>query len=155
VTNDRVIERSLLGSLLIYLLVMQAVAAYLAYAPAAAPGVSLLRWPTCAIRHYLGIPCPLCFGTTTFILIWRGHWAAALRLDPFVFAIFWLSVVAIPTMAILIASRRPVSHWTARIPKAVWVTVAGTILLALVVNWFYLIITLSGVTPEQVLRASP
>jgi hypothetical protein len=154
-TNDRAVERGILGTVLFYLILAHGVAAYLACTPGDAPLRSVLHLPTCAMRHYVGIPCPLCFGTTTYILIWRGYWGVALRLDPLVFAVFWESALLIPALAFLIVSRYPVSHWTGGISKRAWTAVAGTVGLAVLANWAYLIITLSDTSPEAVLASFP
>jgi hypothetical protein len=154
-TDDRISERGLLGALLVYLALTLGAAACLAYAPQDSSAARAIWWPTCAMRRLAGIPCPLCFGTTTYVLIWRGHGKEALSLNPFAFGLFWLSFAAIPVLSLLMFSRRCASDWMGRIRRPVWVSLAAVVALALVVNWFYLIATQTGVSPEAVLGRFP
>jgi len=154
-TTDRAGERVVLGCILLYLVLALAATAYLAHAPANARGSQILRLPPCAMRHHLGIPCPLCFGTTTFILLWRGYWGAALRLDPLVFAIFWLSGLLVPVLVWEIVSRRPMHRRIGPVSRRAWSALGVTFALLVLMNWLYLIVTLRGVSPDEILRQFP
>ena len=103
------------------------------------------------MRAYLHIPCPLCFGTTTYILIWRGYWGAALRLDPLVFVIFWLSLVLIPALLWDLVSPRALRRLIGPVPRRVWWALGATFAVLVLLNWLYLIATLRGVSPEEIL----
>jgi len=151
--TNRGIERAVLGGLLFYVILLHGLSAYLAHSLANPPFPAAL--PKCLMRSLLGIPCPLCFGTTTMILIWRGYWGAALRLDPFVFALFWLSVLIVPALGFLLVSRQVAVHWLGAIPRRIWRALAIAFALALVGNWLYLIATLSGTSPEEILGKFP
>lgn len=154
-TTDRMAERVVLGAILLYLILALATTAYLAHAPADFPRSHFLHLPPCAMRLYLGIPCPLCFGTTTYVLLWRGYWGVALRLDPLVFAIFWLSVVSVPVLVWETVSRHPLRHRIGPVPRRVWLALGGTLAGLVLLNWFYLIATLRGVSPDELLRQFP
>jgi len=153
--SNRTVERSILGVFLFSLILAHSVAFSLASLPGDAPMRWALSRPTCAMRALVGIPCPLCFGTTTFILTWRGYWGAAFRLDPLIFVMFWLSVVVIPVLGFLIFSPKSAGHWVGLIPRRLWVTTIAIIGLAVFANWFYLIATLSDVSPREVLARCP
>jgi len=140
--RERLVERVVLGAGAFYIFLTLAVSAYLAYAPpdGALRGI-LGKLPPCAMRHNLGIPCPLCFGTTTYILIWRGRFWAALRLDPFVFVLFWVSIVLLFGLVFLAVSRRPASYWLGGVPARRWALAAAVVGALFLLNWVYLVFT--------------
>lgn len=133
------LERVALCSLLVYLAVLLAASALLACLPAGAGLRRFLTPAPCSMLSHFGVPCPLCKGTTTFVMIWWGQLGEALRLNPFAFAMFWGMVAAVPALAYLVVTGRSIRSFFGRMPKhaGLWVGIVlgGLFLL----NWVYLI----------------
>lgn len=90
-----------------------------------------LQPPPCSFRTITGIPCLACGGTRSFIALAHGEWLAALRFNPLVI----ICVVACAGwLAARVVSRKPV-----KIHTKLTVTI---IVLALLANWIWLILTL-------------
>jgi len=150
--RERVPERLLVVTLAAYLFLTLAASGYLAWTPATAPLRGWLRPGECAMRVQWGLPCPLCFGTTTYMLIWRGYFAQALVLSPFVFGMFWGSTALVPLLTWAAVSRRPLEWWFRRLSIKGWLLAAVVVFALLLANWAYLIATRSGVASEALLK---
>ena len=144
VKSNRLAERILTGGIALYLALTLALSAAFAYSPEDASVRRAFAPPPCAMRERLGIPCPLCFGTRTYIHVWQGHFGRALRLSPFVFGLFWVSLGAVPVLTWLTLSRRPASDWLGRVPNWVWIGSGVLIAVLFFLNWLYLIVTSPG-----------
>lgn len=89
--------------------------------------------PLCLFRHFTGIPCPCCGTTRACLSVLRGDLVGALKFNP-------LAVIAIFT--------GPFALWLMTRRKA-WSIVAfvlsrGVIVLAVLLNWAYLIYSALG-----------
>jgi hypothetical protein len=144
-----------LATLAVYLILTLAASAALAWSTPGSLVHRALGWNACALRVHSGVPCPLCFGTTTYILIWRGYWWEAARLSPFAFALFWASAAGLVLIPIQIVARRPLGERFAWMPKNGWIAVSGAVILLMFVNWIYLIVLWSGMAPEQIVARFP
>ena len=98
-----------------------------------------LPWPQCAFHNLTGLPCLTCGMTRSTIQFFHGHFLAALRWNPLVFALLCgLSIFDAYAFAVLIARapRWRVAHLNSTEKNVI--RVAVVILLAL--NWVYLLV---------------
>ena len=66
--------------------------------------------PPCPFLVVTGQPCPLCGGTRAFAQMWQGDLAGAARFHPLGPALFVLTLLALPVLALL-AARGVVVRW--------------------------------------------
>jgi hypothetical protein len=66
--------------------------------------------PPCPFLIVTGQPCPLCGGTRSFAQMWQGDLAGAARFHPLGPALFMLTLLALPVLALL-AARGVVLRW--------------------------------------------
>jgi hypothetical protein len=86
--------------------------------------------PPCPFLRLTGHPCPFCGGSRSFAEMWRGHVAHAAQLYPLGPALFVMTLVAIPALAIILVVGRDL-----RIPRPL-VVVGGSVgVVALAVSW--------------------
>jgi hypothetical protein len=96
-----------------------------------------LPWPVCIFHELTGLPCVTCGMTRCGIQFFHGHFFAALKWNPLVFAVL-CGVMAYDFYALAtLAMRRPrlrivLRHAEKKYTRAV-------IVAALVLNWFYLL----------------
>jgi hypothetical protein len=96
-----------------------------------------LPWPLCVFHQLTGLPCLTCGMTRCGIEFFHGHFLAALKWNPLVFA-FLLGVIAFDLYALAaIALRRPRLRMLFR--QAEKKCARGVLVGALVLNWFYLV----------------
>jgi hypothetical protein len=97
-----------------------------------------LPWPRCAFHEITGLPCVTCGMTRCGIQFFQGHFLAALKWNPLVFA-FLCGVTAYDVYAFTtLATRAPrlrvaVGHAQRRCAR-------GLVIGALMLNWIYLLI---------------
>jgi hypothetical protein len=97
-----------------------------------------LPWPRCVFHDLTGHPCLTCGATRATIRFFHGHFLAALRWNPFVFAALCaLSVFNFYAFVVLItrAQRLRIVQFTTMERR--FVRAAAVTLLAL--NWIYLL----------------
>jgi ABC-type sugar transport system permease subunit len=98
-----------------------------------------LPWPQCAFHNLTGFPCLTCGMTRSTIQFFHGHFLAALRWNPLVFAVLCgLSLFDGYAFAVLItrAPRLRIAHFN--FTEKNIIRAAVIILVAL--NWIYLLV---------------
>jgi hypothetical protein len=96
-----------------------------------------LPWPVCVFHQLTGLPCLTCGMTRCGIEFFRGHFLAALKWNPLVFALLW-GVIAFDLYALTsIALRRPRLRILFRQAEKKYAR--GVLVAALALNWFYLV----------------
>jgi hypothetical protein len=97
-----------------------------------------LPWPRCVFHELTGLPCVTCGMTRCAIQFFHGHFLAALKWNPLVFAalcgVMAFDLYAFATLTTH-APRLRISFSTQRVKTFVRVSVV----LALVLNWIYLL----------------
>jgi hypothetical protein len=96
-----------------------------------------LPWPLCVFHQLTGLPCLTCGMTRCGIEFFRGHFFAALKWNPLVFALLW-GVIAFDLYALTaIALHRPRLRVLFRQTEKKYAR--GVLVAALALNWFYLV----------------
>ena len=96
-----------------------------------------LPWPACVFHTLTGLPCLTCGMTRCGIEFFHGHFFAALKWNPLVFALLW-GVVAFDLYALVtLAMRGPRLRIVFRQAERKYAR--GVIVVALALNWFYLL----------------
>jgi hypothetical protein len=96
-----------------------------------------LPWPFCVFHKLTGLPCLTCGMTRCGIEFIHGHFFAALKWNPLVFAFLW-GVIAFDLYALAaIALRRPRLRILFRQAEKKYAR--GLLVAALALNWFYLV----------------
>lgn len=96
-----------------------------------------LPWPFCVFHKLTGLPCLTCGMTRCGIEFIHGHFFAALKWNPLVFAFLW-GVIAFDLYALAaIALRRPRLRILFRQAEKKYAR--GVLVAALALNWFYLV----------------
>lgn len=94
--------------------------------------------PPCMFRYFTGIPCPACGGSRTGIMLSHFQIWDALTLNPLFFILFVaLAVWGINTIIGLLMGRNIVVY----LSNAERQVLRWVILLAIPINWLYLIVT--------------
>jgi uncharacterized protein DUF2752 len=97
-----------------------------------------LPWPRCAFHEFTGLPCVTCGMTRCAIQFFHGHFFAALKWNPLVFAalcgVLAFDLYAFATLTMR-APRLRISFSTQRAKTFVRVSVV----LAFASNWIYLL----------------
>lgn len=96
-----------------------------------------LPWPLCVFHQLTGLPCLTCGMTRCGIEFFHGHFFAALKWNPLVFAFLW-GVIAFDLYALAaIALRRPRLRILFRQAEKKYAR--GVLVAVLALNWFYLV----------------
>src|SRR6266403_5530899 len=96
-----------------------------------------LPWPRCVFHELTGLPCVTCGMTRCAIQFFHGHFFAALKWNPLVFA-FLCGVTAFDLYAFAtLAMRGPRLRIAFRQTEKKYAR--GVIVAALALNWFYLL----------------
>src|SRR4030095_13248084 len=96
-----------------------------------------LPWPICMFHELTGLPCVTCGMTRCAIEFFHGHFVAAFKWNPLVFA-FICSVIAFDLFAFAtLATRRP--RLRIMFDQSEKRYARGTIVAALALNWAYLL----------------
>jgi hypothetical protein len=96
-----------------------------------------LPWPTCVFHEITGLPCVTCGMTRCGIQFFHGHFLAAVQWNPFVFAVL-CGVIAFDVYALLVlVTRTP--RFRIAFRQAEKRYARGIVVLALALNWIYLI----------------
>jgi hypothetical protein len=96
-----------------------------------------LPWPRCMFHDLTGLPCVTCGMTRSAIQFLHGHFFAALKWNPLVFALLW-GVVAFDLYALVtLAMRGPRLRIVFRQAERKYAR--GVIVAVLALNWFYLL----------------
>jgi hypothetical protein len=102
-----------------------------------------LPWPQCIFHQFTGLPCVTCGMTRSAIAFFHGHFFAALRWNPLVFAslsglsifdVYAFVIVMTKAPRLRISLSTPVGKHYAR----------TTAIAALALNWIYLLLYLRG-----------
>jgi hypothetical protein len=97
-----------------------------------------LPWPQCAFHELTGLPCGSCGMTRCAIQFFHGHFLAAWKWNPLVFAFLWgvtvFDLYAFVTVATP-APRLRIAHFGRG--EKIFIRVSAVALLAL--NWIYLL----------------
>jgi hypothetical protein len=96
-----------------------------------------LPWPVCVFHQLTGLPCLTCGMTRCGIEFFRGHFFAALKWNPLIFALLW-GVIAFDLYALAaVALRRPRLRMLFRQAEKKYAR--GVLVTVLALNWFYLV----------------
>jgi hypothetical protein len=96
-----------------------------------------LPWPRCVFHDLTGLPCVTCGMTRSAIQFFHGHFFAALKWNPLVFALL-CSVIAFDLYALVtLAMRGPRLRIVFRQAERKYAREVIVAVLAL--NWFYLL----------------
>ena len=96
-----------------------------------------LPWPLCVFHQLTGLPCLTCGMTRCGIEFFQGHFFAALKWNPLVFAFLW-GVIAFDLYALAaIALRRPRLRILFRQTEKKYAR--GVVVALLALNWLYLL----------------
>ncbi|HEY7000279.1 MAG TPA: DUF2752 domain-containing protein [Candidatus Udaeobacter sp.] len=96
-----------------------------------------LPWPRCAFHEITGLPCVTCGMTRCGMQFFHGHFLAALKWNPLVFAVL-CGVIAFDLYALaVVAMRAP--RLRVAVGHAQKKYLRGIVLSALVLNWIYLL----------------
>ena len=96
-----------------------------------------LPWPACVFHQLTGLPCLTCGMTRCGIEFFQGHFFAALKWNPLVFALLG-GVVAFDLYALMtLAMRGPRLRIVFRQAERKYAR--GVIVAVLALNWFYLL----------------
>ena len=96
-----------------------------------------LPWPLCVFHQLTGLPCLTCGMTRCGIEFFHGHFFAALKWNPLVFALLW-GVIAFDLYALAaVALRRPRLRILLRQAEKKYAR--RLLAAALALNWFYLV----------------
>jgi hypothetical protein len=96
-----------------------------------------LPWPVCVFHQLTGLPCLTCGMTRCGIEFFHGHFFAALKWNPLVFALL-CGVVAFDLYALVtLAMRGPRLRIVFRQVERKYAR--GVIVAVLALNWFYLV----------------
>jgi hypothetical protein len=96
-----------------------------------------LPWPRCMFHELTGLPCVTCGMTRCGIEFFHGHFFAALKWNPLVFALL-CGVIAFDLYALVaLAPRRPRLRILFRQAEKKYAR--GVIVAVLALNWFYLL----------------
>jgi hypothetical protein len=96
-----------------------------------------LPWPVCVFHELTGLPCVTCGMTRCGIQFFHGHFLAALKWNPLVFALL-CGVMAYDLYALATLAMR--GHRLRIVFRHVEKKYArGVIIAALALNWFYLL----------------
>jgi hypothetical protein len=97
-----------------------------------------MSWPRCAFHELIGLPCVTCGMTRCAIQFFHGHFLAALKWNPLVFALLWgvmvFDLYAFATLT-MHAPRLRICFSMQRAKTFVRVSAIA----ALALNWFYLL----------------
>jgi Protein of unknown function (DUF2752) len=97
-----------------------------------------LPWPRCVFHELTGLPCVTCGMTRCAIQFFHGHFFAALKWNPLVFA-FLCGVTAFDLYAfVVLVTRAPRLRICFSTPRAK-TFVRMTIISVLLLNWTYLL----------------
>ena len=98
-----------------------------------------LPWPQCAFHTMTGHPCATCGMTRSAIQFFHGHFFAALRWNPLVFAaLCGSSIFDAYAFAVVIARAPRLRIGALTAPEKNFVR--ATVVTLLVVNWIYLLV---------------
>jgi hypothetical protein len=96
-----------------------------------------LPWPVCIFHELTGLPCATCGMTRCAIQFFHGHFLAALKWNPLVFA-FMCGLIAFDIYALAtLAMRGPRLRIVFRQAEKKYAR--QVIVAALALNWFYLL----------------
>jgi hypothetical protein len=96
-----------------------------------------LPWPVCVFHQLTGLPCLTCGMTRCAIQFFHGHLLTALGWNPLIFVLL-CGVIAFDIYALLVlATRTP--RFRIAFRQAERRYVRGIVILALALNWIYLI----------------
>jgi Protein of unknown function (DUF2752) len=96
-----------------------------------------LPWPVCVFHQLTGLPCLTCGMTRCGIEFFHGHFLAASKWNPLVFALLW-GVIAFDLYALAaVALRRPRLRILLRQAEKKYAR--GVLVAVLALNWFYLV----------------
>ncbi len=96
-----------------------------------------LPWPVCVFHQLTGLPCLTCGMTRCAIQFLHGHFLAALKWNPLIFALL-CGVIAFDVYALLVlVTRTP--RFRIAFRQAEKRYARGIVILALALNWAYLI----------------
>ncbi len=96
-----------------------------------------LPWPRCMFHQLTGLPCATCGMTRCGIEFFHGHFFAALKWNPLVFALLW-GVIAFDFYALAtLAMRGP--RLRIVFQQAEKKYARGVVVAVLALNWLYLL----------------
>jgi hypothetical protein len=96
-----------------------------------------LPWPVCAFHELTGLPCVTCGMTRCAIQFFHGHFLAALKWNPLIFALL-CSAIAFDVYALLVLVKRT-PRLRIKFGQAEKKCARVIVVIALGLNWCYLL----------------
>ena len=96
-----------------------------------------LPWPVCVFHEFTGLPCVTCGMTRCAIEFFHGHFLAAVKWNPLIFALL-CGVIAFDVYALLVVVTRT-PRFRIAFGHAEKTYARRIIIIALALNWAYLI----------------
>jgi len=97
-----------------------------------------LPWPVCIFHEITGLPCVTCGMTRCAIQFFHGHFLAALKWNPLVFAAL-CGIMAFDLYAFAILTTRAPRLRISFVTQRARTFVRVSVILALALNWIYLL----------------
>ena len=98
-----------------------------------------LPWPRCAFHELTGLPCVTCGMTRSAIQFFHGHFLAAWRWNPLVFA-FLCGVTAFDLYAFVTLAMRVPRLRIAHFNQCEKIFIRASVVALLALNWIYLLL---------------
>jgi hypothetical protein len=97
-----------------------------------------MPWPGCWVRRLTGLPCPTCGATRCAMSLAHGDLAEAWRHNPLIFICYGGTLLIDLYAAAVLLFRLPRLR-LANLPSQIKRTLGALVIVALTVNWFYLL----------------
>jgi hypothetical protein len=98
-----------------------------------------LPWPRCAFHEITGLPCVTCGMTRSAIQFFHGHFLAAWKWNPLVFA-FLCGVTAFDLYAFVALAMRAPRLRIAQFNQYEKIFIRASVVALLALNWIYLLL---------------
>jgi len=98
-----------------------------------------LPWPRCAFHDLTGLPCVTCGMTRSAIQFFHGHFLAAWKWNPLVFA-FLCGVTAFDLYAFVAFAMRAPRLRIAQFDQCEKIFIRASVVALLALNWIYLLL---------------
>jgi hypothetical protein len=96
--------------------------------------------PSCVFKSLTGVPCPTCGATRSIVFLSQGDFVSAFTMNPLIAACALSAVIYLPYSFFTLVFNRP--RIGVALSEKEKDRIRTTILLLVLVNWLYLVITL-------------